>query len=304
MVDDRRSLQGVLYGLAAYVWWGLSPLYFKALTHVPPPEVLVHRILWSLLLLVVLLARRGELAAVWRAAHERRVLLILAATTLLVGLNWFIYIWAVANQRVLEASLGYFINPLVNVALGMLLLSERLRPLQWASLGLAGAGVALLAVRLGSLPLVSLVLAVSFSLYGLLRKVAPIGSMAGLAIETALLAPAAGVALTVWAIDQRLVFGHGSRSGDLLLAASGLVTALPLVWFANAARRLRYATLGFLQYAAPTLQFLLAVVVYGEPFNRTQLMSFSLIWCALGLFSIDVWRQSASRRSTHSPRAS
>jgi chloramphenicol-sensitive protein RarD len=296
MTSDRQQMHGILYGLAAYLWWGLCPLYFKAVAHVAPWEVLAHRIVWSLLLLSLLLARRSELRATVRAARQPRLLLALTCTTLLVAANWFIFIWAVANARVLEASLGYFINPLVNVALGMLLLRERLRRLQWLSLALATLGVVVLGVRMGGVPAISLALAFSFGLYGLVRKVVAIGGMAGLAVETAILAPVALGALWWWHGQGVLAFGHQGVGNDLLLAASGLVTALPLVWFANAARRLRYATVGFLQYTAPTLQFLLAVVVFGEPFSRARLLSFVLIWCALGLFSFDLWRSGASGR--------
>ncbi len=296
MDSDRQSARGVAYGLAAYLWWGLCPLYFKAVSHVPAAEVLAHRIFWSLALLTLLLARRGDLGAAWRAARQPRLLLALAATTLLVAANWFIFIWAVANARVLEASLGYFINPLVNVVLGMLLLRERLRHLQWASVALAAAGVVVLGVKLGGVPAISLALAISFGLYGLVRKVIAVGGMAGLAIETALLTPAALGAFWWWHGRGDLVFGGLDRATDLLLVASGLVTALPLVWFANAARRLRYATVGFLQYTAPTLQFLLAVAVFGEPLSRVRLLSFALIWIALALYSYDVWRRGVAAR--------
>jgi chloramphenicol-sensitive protein RarD len=296
MSSSRQHLHGVLYGLAAYLWWGLCPLYFKAVSGVPAAEVLAHRIVWSLLLLVVLLARRGDLKAIPNAARNPRLLLPLCATTLLVASNWFIFIWAVARERVIEASLGSFINPLVNVALGMLILREQLRRLQWMSLALATAGVVYLSIMMGGVPLISLALAFSFGLYGLARKVAPIGGVAGLAVETAILAPAALGALWWWHGQGALVFGHQDRGTDLLLAASGLVTALPLVWFANAARRLRYTTVGFLQYSAPTLQFLLAVAVFGEPFSRARLWSFMLIWCALGLFSFDLWRHGIRQR--------
>ncbi|HOX25288.1 MAG TPA: EamA family transporter RarD [Candidatus Krumholzibacteria bacterium] len=304
MPADRSSTHGVWYGLAAYVWWGLCPIYFKAVAHVPPGEILAHRIVWSLVLLVLLLGRRGDLATAWRTVRDRRTLAVLAATTVLVAGNWFAFIYAIANDRLLEASLGYFVNPLVNVLLGLVCLRERLRRLQWASLALAAAGVAVMSLRLGGLPAISLFLAFSFGFYGLLRKVTPVGGVVGLAVETALLAPAALAAFWLWHGRGALVFGHLDRRTDLLLAASGLVTALPLVWFANSARRLRYATLGFLQYASPTGQFLLAVLVYGEPFSETQLASFALIWCALGLFSVDALR--ASRRpaaATTSPGA-
>ncbi len=286
---------GVLYGLAAYLAWGLCPIYFKAVAHVPAQEVLAHRVVWSVVLLVILLARRGDLAATLRRAREPRLLVTLAVSTVLVALNWFVFIWAVANDRLLEASLGYFINPLVNVLLGMVFLKERLRALQWVSIALATAGVAAMALRMGGVPTISLILAFSFGFYGLLRKTAPIGGMAGLTVETGMLAPVAVVAFLFWHVQGELVFGHLDRGTDWLLVASGAVTALPLIWFTNAARRLRYTTVGFLQYLAPSGQFLLAVLAYNEPFSSTKLLSFGLIWIALGVFSVDT--ALAGRRS-------
>lgn len=293
MTTDRATTAGILYGLAAYLWWGLCPVYFKSVAHVPALEVLAHRVVWSLLLLAVLLGRRGDLTATLQQARQGRLMLTLTVSAVLVGLNWFVFIWAVANGHLLEASLGYFINPLVNVLLGMVVLRERLRPLQWTSIALATAGVAVMAVKLGGLPVISLVLAFSFAVYGLLRKTAPIGGMAGLMLETAVLAPVALAALWWWQRGGVLVFGHLDRATDLLLVLAGAVTALPLVWFANAARRLRYSTVGFLQYVAPSGQFLLAVFAYAEPFARTRLLAFVLIWIALAVFSADLWRQRA-----------
>jgi chloramphenicol-sensitive protein RarD len=295
-MNRDQTTTGILYGLAAYLAWGLCPIYFKAVAHVPAAEVLAHRVIWSLVLLVGLLARRGDLAATARRLREPRLLLTLGASTVLVATNWFTFIWAVANERLLEASLGYFVNPLVNVLLGMIFLRERLRALQWLSIALAAVGVAVMAVRMGGLPVISLVLAFSFGFYGLLRKTAPIGGMAGLAVETALLAPVALGALLLWDARGALVFAHLDSRTDWLLAASGAVTALPLVWFANAARRLRYATVGFLQYVAPSGQFLLAVLAYREPFSSTELLAFALIWIALGVFSADLGRHGLRRR--------
>lgn len=290
---------GILYGLAAYLTWGFGPVYFKAVAHVPAAEVLAHRIAWSLLLLAGYLLARGRGREVAAALRDRATRRALALTTLLIAVNWFVFIWAVAHGRVLEASLGYFVNPLVNVALGRLCLGERLRRRQGAAVLLAAVGVLFLTVRLGRVPLVSLVLAFSFAFYGLLRKTVRAGGAAGLTVETLLLLPAALGYLLLLAGQGRLVFGNTGGGDALLLAASGPVTALPLIWFANAARRLRYATVGFLQYLTPTLHFLLAVVAYGESFTRTHLLAFACIWTALGLYSWDLWR--AARRVT--PRA-
>jgi len=287
MPDTRQTTTGILYGLGCYLWWGLCPLYFKSVAHVPAGEVLAQRIVWSLVLLLLLLARRGDLTAALAQARQPRIFLTLTVTTLLVAVNWFTFIWAVSHDLLLQASLGYFINPLVNVLLGLVILRERLRPLQWVSLGLATIGVMIMGLRLGGLPMISLVLAFSFGFYGLMRKMTAVGGVRGLTIETGILTPVALGVMLFWQGKGELVFGHLDRSTDLLLMASGVVTAVPLIWFANAARRLRYSTVGFLQYLAPSLQFLLAVFVYHEPFARSELASFILIWSALGMFTLD-----------------
>ncbi len=298
MADGRRQTAGVFYGLAAYFWWGLAPLYFKAVGHVPPDEILAHRILWSCLLLGLILWRRGELREVGAVARDRRLLTTLAASTVLIAVNWFVFIWAIANGRLLQASLGYFINPLVNVVLGVVILKERLRRPQAAALALAAVGVALMGLRVGGIPAVSLVLAVSFSLYGLLRKQAPVGGVVGLAVETGLLAPVALLYLVWLGGEGRLVFSRLDARTDLLLAAAGVITALPLVWFANAARRLRLSTVGILQYLSPSLQFLLAVAAFGEPFALGELASFGLIWAGLAIYTVDAVRPSSERRAS------
>lgn len=283
--ESRRT--GTIYGLAAYGWWGLAVIYFKAVAHVPPLEVLAQRIVWSLPLLFGLLALRGRLGEIRTALRDRRTLAILLVTTLLIGSNWLIYIVAVSTGHILQSSLGYYINPLVNVVLGMVFLGERLRPAQWASVLLAAAGVLYLALSYGRPPWFALSLAATFALYGLLRKTVRAEGSVGLTVETTLLLPAAVGFLLVQGSRDRLAFGDVSLATDLLLAASGLVTAMPLIWFANAIRRLPLTTMGFLQYLSPTLQFLLAVAVYGEPFNRSHLLTFGCIWTALAVYSVD-----------------
>lgn len=301
MATSERTT-GVIYGLAAFLWWGLCPIYFKAVAHVAPSEVLAQRIVWSFVLLMVLLAVRGRLGETARAARQPRVLLALSASTVLVAVNWYTFIWAVSHDQVLQASLGYFINPLVNVLLGLVVLRERLRPWQWLSLALAVAGVALLGLRLGGVPVISLTLAFSFGLYGLIRKMASVGPTVGLAIESALLTPIALVALVIWNAQGTLAFGHLDRATDGLLALSGVITALPLVWFAAGARRLRYSTMGFLHYTTPSGQFLLAVFAYHEPFSSQKLMSFLLIWIALAVFTADTVAAHRGRRRRVQPR--
>ncbi|MBK6900369.1 MAG: EamA family transporter RarD [bacterium] len=289
--EERRwERAGIAFGLAAYGWWGFVPLYFKAVSQVAPLEVLAHRVLWSLVLLSALLAVRGRIPLLGTLLRDRRTLAVLGLTTLLIAANWLVFIWAVANDRVLQASFGYFVTPLLNVLLGVVVLKERLRRSQALAVALAGLGVLWLSLRLGGLPVISLALAASFSLYGLLRKlIRPDGTL-GLAAETLLLAPAALAWLLVREGTAGTAFLHDGAGTALLLAAGGIVTALPLIWFAEAARRLRYATVGFLQYLSPTLQFLLAVVLFHEPFTASHAVAFGLIWAALGLYSWDALR--------------
>jgi len=284
---ERRI--GVAYGLAAFLSWGFIALYFKAVSSVTPMEVMAHRIVWSGVLLVAWLASRGRFGELTSALRTPRVLRVLAITAALIFFNWFVFIWAVSNGHVLQCSLGYFINPLVNVLLGVVVLKERLRRVQIISVALAVVGVAALAVGTGQVPGIALGLALSFGTYGLLRKTVNAAGVVGLAAETLLLMPLALGYLALLASRDALQFGDQAQM-SWLLAAGGVVTALPLVWFANAARRLRYATVGFLQYIAPSLQFMLAVTAFGESFTSAHALSFGLIWSALGLYSWDVWR--------------
>lgn len=293
--EQDRVVTGLLLGLGAYLVWGLLPAFLKLLAEAPPLQILAHRIVWSALLLaaVVTAARRWRKVAV--ALRTPRLLAILAVTAALIAGNWLIYIWAVNSGHVLETSLGYFINPLLNVALGVLVLRERLAPAQLAAVALAAAGVIYLGFAQGVVPWVSLGLAVAFGLYGLLRKMAPVDPLSGLFVETLLLTPAAlGFLLMLAAQD------HGSFGADLrlslLLVASGAVTAAPLLMFAAAGKRLRYATIGLLQYVAPTLQFLLAVLAFGEALTAAHLVAFGLIWAGLAIFATDALRAERARR--------
>ncbi len=283
---DERT-RGLAYALAAYLSWGLLPLYFKALRPVPALEILAHRVLWSLALLAGLLAARGGWAA-FRAPFRRDKLPLLAVTTTLISVNWLVYIWAVQVGRVLEASLGYFVNPLVNVLLGVLFLGESLSGRQRAAVALAGVGVAVLVVRAGTFPWISLVLATSFGLYGLLRKRAAVDPVGGLLGETALLAPPALAYLALRAEAGTGAFGT-NPGVTVLLAAAGVITALPLVWFTLGIHRLRLSTMGLLQYVAPSGQFLLAVLLYREPFGPAHAAAFVFIWASLAIYSWDAW---------------
>jgi chloramphenicol-sensitive protein RarD len=293
-VSPATQRAGVIFGLAAYGAWGLVPLYFGSVAHVPPLQVLAHRVIWSVLLLVLLLAYRRRLGQVWRVASSPKVLGVLMVTTLLIATNWYVFIWSVDHGYVLEASLGYFINPLVNMLLGYIFLGERLR--RWQKVAVALAVVGVLIRTTDHLPWIALVLATSFGFYGLLRKTAPVDALIGLTVETALLAPAAllFVGYAIYTGDS--AFALHSRGQDLLLMAAGVVTAVPLLWFANAARRLPLTTMGFLQYLAPTGHFLLAVFWFGEALKPRAIISFAFIWLALGIYSYDTMRRARQAR--------
>jgi len=290
--DPRRERRlGLGYGLAAYGAWGVFPIYLKAVKTVPVVEVLCHRVVWALAVLVVVIAVRGETRAVTAALRNRRALLVLSASTVLIAINWLVYIFSVTHSRILESSLGYYINPLVSVLFGIVLLGERLEPLMKAAVVAAAAGVTWMAIDLGQLPWISLVLAFSFGLYGLLRKIAPVGPLIGLTVETILLAPLCAGYLA-WSVTHgRSGFLSGGPSIRTLLLLAGPVTAVPLLCFAAAARRLPLTTMGFLQYVSPTLQFLIAVAVYGEPFSRGRASAFACIWVAVALFAFDSARR-------------
>lgn len=279
---------GVLQAGLAYALWGLLPLYFRFVSSVAPLEIVLHRALWSLAFVFVLLAVLRRWAWLRDIARRPRTLAAFALSALLLSGNWLVYVWAVNNGRVVDASLGYFITPLVNVLLGYFVLHERPRPAQWCALAIAAAGVLWLALFAGALPWVGLVLAATFGLYGLMRKTAPLGALEGLALETLLLAPfAAG--LLAWRTAQ-----VGSAAGDDaallgLLALSGPVTALPLLLFAAGARRIPMTTLGVLQYIGPTIQFALGVWLFHEPFAGPRLAGFALIWLALVVYTAESW---------------
>jgi chloramphenicol-sensitive protein RarD len=285
--NARAARVGVAYGVAAYLWWGLCPIYFKAIASVPALQILGHRIVWSVVLLVLLTLVQRRWAPVWTVCRDRRTLLRLCVTTALIANNWGLFIWAVTHDQLLQASFGYFINPLVNVLLGFVFLRERLRRMQTVAVLLAVAGVAYLIIGYGQVPWLALVLAFSFGFYGFLRKTTRADALVGLTVETALLTPIALAYLVYQGLRGDGAFGMVSREMDLLLVSAGVVTAVPLLWFAAAAKRLWYSTLGILQYLAPTGQFLLAVLAYGEPFTREHLISFSLIWAALIIYTAD-----------------
>ncbi len=281
--------RGYILGLTAYIIWGLFPLYFKVLQSVPSLEIIVHRALWSALFGSLLLMAWKH-PGWWRELRENpRRLGILAVSGVLIAANWLTYVWAVNNDRMLEASLGYYINPLVNVLLGMLLLGERLRRLQWVAVGLAALGVAQQVWQVGSLPWVSLVLALTFGFYGLIRKQAPVAALPGLVVETWMLVPLALGWLALHPEAHSMQSGFYFSNEALWLMAAGPVTLVPLVCFNAAARHLPYTTLGFLQYLAPTLVLLQAVLLFGEHLSSSTLVAFMFIWAGLALYSVDAW---------------
>ncbi len=278
--------RGIAYASAAYLLWGVLPIYFKALQAVAPLEILGHRIVWSLGVCAVLLLALRRLRWLADLRRQPRVLAWFAASSVLVAVNWFVYIWAVSVDRVVDASLGYFINPLFNVLLGAAFLNERLRGTQWAAVGLAAAGVAWLTWQAGAVPWIGLVLALSFGFYGLLRKTAALGPIEGLTLETVLLTPVAAAYL-LWLVQSgQSQFVDGDTATRLLLVASGPVTAVPLLLFAAGARLIPLSTLGLLQYLGPTLQLLIGVWLYGEPFAE-RAPGYAMIWIALALFSVE-----------------
>ena len=258
---------GMLYAATAYALWGIFPLYFKSLQEIPSLEILLHRMVWSLAFVVVVLTWRRHWGWLRGVMRQPRVLAGFAASAVLLSSNWFIYIWAVNNGNVVEASLGYFINPLFNVLLGSLLLRERLRVVQWIAVALAACGVAWLTWHAGHLPWIALLLAATFAFYGLLRKTASLGALEGLALETLLLFPVAFIYLVVLTSQGHNAFIAASTSTQLLLAAAGPITAIPLLLFAAGARRIPLSLLGLLQYIGPTIQLLLGVWLYHEPFE-------------------------------------
>ena len=286
---SAQARQGLLLGIAAYSLWGVLPIYFKLLRAVPSVDIVAHRIVWSVPVLAVLLSVFGAWAELRRTLRNRRAMLLLCITALLIAANWLLYVYAVNSGHILAGSLGYYLNPLANVLLGRIVLKERLSGLQWAAVALAAAGIAALAAgALGQL-WISLALCLSFASYGLLRKIAPVDAAAGLAIETALLSPFAAAWLA-WSFSSGQPTFGASNADAALLAAAGVITTVPLLLFTAAARRLAYSTLGMLQFLAPTFQFLIAVLLYGEPFTRAHAIAFGAIWAALALYVVALVR--------------
>ena len=278
---------GIAYAALAFVLWGVAPLYFKQIASVDAFEIVLHRSLWAMLFLLGVLAATRRWAWWGQALRQPRLLAVTALSALLLSGNWTLFVWSVNNGHVIDASLGYFINPLIYVLLGFVVLRERLRPLQWAAVGIAGLGVAWLTWLAGHPPWIALTLAFSFGLYGLLRKLAPLGALEGLALETLLMTLVALPLLALWTYQGRSALAHADAALIGWLMAAGPVTAVPLLLFGAGARRLSLATLGLLQYIGPTISLGLGIWLFHEPFDAARLAGFALIWLALALYSAE-----------------
>ncbi len=298
----QESLSGVLYASSAFLIWGLSPIYWKVLRNLPAFEIIMHRVIWSFVFLFFVLVFNRHWNEFLAVIKKPRAFLVLLFTTILLGFNWFIYIWAINNEYILQASLGYFINPLINVLLGMVFLRERLRPLQTVSLILAGIAILYLTFHYGEFPWIALSLAFAFGFYGLIRKVAPVSSLVGLFIEMLLLSGPA-LAYIVFLNNKGIgALFHISIKIDLFLMGAAFLTAFPLLLFTLGARRLNLSTVGFLQYIAPSCMFLLGVFLYNEPLSGTQV--FVLVWTALAIYSTDAARYYRQTKNLPPPNIS
>ncbi|WP_027966931.1 EamA family transporter RarD [Halomonas halocynthiae] len=294
--SDTEASKGVAFGLGAYMMWGCFPLFFALFDGVPAYEVLIHRVIWSCAFLVLLVSLLKRWSPVRKALSQPQRLGRVLACAILIAVNWGLYIYAIETHHVLQASLGYFLTPLVNVGLGMLVLRERMASLQLIALALAGVAIMLQLIMLGELPWISLTLAASFGTYGLLRKQVALDGLSGLLVETLLLLPLGLLALGGLSVTGLSHFLE-TQTQSLLLIASGVITALPLLAFAGAARRLKLSTLGFLMYINPTMQFLIALLIFNEPLSRVQLATFVLIWVGLAMYSWSAWQQATRRAS-------
>ena len=285
--DAVRARQGVFFALAAYSFWGFAPIYFKSVQQVPAFEILAHRIIWAFILVFILIVGLKRLNRLMPIIRSPKMMFRLTVATCLLGGNWFLFIWAVNANHMLDASLGYYINPLLNFAIGMAFFQEKMRRLQLFAIGLAIVGVGIQVVTFGSVPWVALALASSFAIYGAIRKRLPVDSISGLWVETTLLVPVMLGYLLFFADSPSADMTANSWQLNLLLMAAGLVTTIPLLCFTAAAQRIRYATLGFFQYIAPSLMFILAVNLYDEPLAESKLITFVIIWSALALYTFD-----------------
>ncbi len=289
--QNRDTLPGFLYAMGAYLLWGFLPLYMKALAAVPTLEVLAHRVIWSVPVALAVLAFRGRAGEVWAALRNPRLLGMAAMTAALISVNWSIYVWAIQSGHALEAALGYYINPLVSVLIGAVVLRERLSPMQWAAIALAGLAVGVLTVEAGRLPVVALGLTATWAAYAFLKKQLPLGPNQGFTLEVMILTPFA-LAYAGWLASRGGAhFLTGDTTTTLLLLGCGIVTAVPLMLYANGAKLLRLSTIAMMQYVSPTLIFLTAVFIFGEEFDGAKAIAFPMIWAALALYSLAMLRR-------------
>ena len=294
-MQDLEHRKGIALAICAYFLWGIAPLYFKLLSDVSAFETLAHRVLWSFFFIIILMQFIGGFSRLKVVLKKPKQLLVLTVTSVLIAANWLIFIWAINNDHMLDASLGYFINPLFNVLLGMVFLSERLRKLQWVAVALASIGVLVQLISFGSIPLVSLALACSFGFYGLLRKKVNIDAKTGLLVETAILLPVAlGYLMLTLDTATANIFTN-DMTMNLTLIAAGIVTTVPLLCFAGAAMRIPLSMLGFFQYIGPSIMFILAIFLYNEPFDIEKGITFGFIWSALVIFTADMGLQRRRR---------
>ncbi|MCA0893118.1 EamA family transporter RarD [Microbulbifer agarilyticus] len=293
--NSDSAATGLLAGIGAYFIWGVAPLYFKLLDDLSAMEILSHRSIWSLVLALVMLAVLGKLAGLREVLRARKTVIALLVTTALITCNWLIFIWAINSDHILDASLGYYINPIFSVLLGVVAMGERLRPLQWFAVFLAAVGISYEIWSYGRLPLVALGVALTFGLYGLVRKKTPVDSLTGLTVETLFMLPLA-LGFLFWSSSPTSNLLNNSWQMNALLMAAGPVTLTPLLLFNIAARRLNLSTLGFLQYIGPTLMFIFAIVIYKEPMDNTKLITFAFVWVALIFYSADALMQRRRHR--------
>lgn len=293
------STVGIWSALGAYVCWGLFPIYWKFLSDMEAPVLLCHRVVWSCVVLVTVLALTGQLTELWRFLRQPKMLGVYALAAVLIAANWLTFVWAVNHKYIVETSLGYFINPLLNVVVGFLFFSERLRKMQWIALVIATCGVSYLTWSYGTVPWIALILASTFGLYGVVKKLAPLNAILGLSLETLILLIPAVIYLCVAANVYEQPIGSKSMAGWMLLAGTGVVTTIPLVLFAAAAQRIPLVLVGLFQYIAPSLQFLIGVLVYNEPFTPERQIGFSIVWIALFLFAVENFYYQSKKRQAN-----
>lgn len=295
-IPSGDSPRGLMLAVATYVMWGFLPLFMKQLAHVPPAEVIAHRVLWSLPIALAVIVLQGRWADIGAALRRPRLLVMATLTAALISVNWLIYVWAVANNQALDAALGYYINPLFSIFLGATLLRERLHRLQMVAIALAALAVVVLTVQLGRLPLVALGLMLTWGIYALCKKSLPLGPTQGFTLEVLILTPPA-LAFVIWlTANGQSHFAAGSITDTILLIGCGPVTAIPLICYAMAAKQLRLSTIGILQYIAPTMIFLTAVLIFGEPFGTAQMIAFPMIWAGVILYCLSLLQAGSARR--------